>query len=77
MARRGGGALAWAIPGIALAILPKCPACLAAYVLLWTGVSLSMATAGALRTLILIFCVTALVWVAARRLKLLLGTRRE
>ena len=77
LARRGSRLAQWAIPGALLVMLPKCPACLAGYVLLWTGVSLSLTTAGLLRTLILVFCVTALVWFAARRLKLLLGARGE
>src|SRR2546423_14684350 len=77
LARRSFGLAQWIIPSALLVVLPKCPACLAAYVLVWTGVGLSLAAAGVFRTLILIFCVTALVYLAARRLRLLLGARSE
>ena len=77
LARRGFGLAQWIIPGALLVVLPKCPACLAAYVLVWTGVGLSVATVGVFRTLILVCCVTALVCLAAKRLRLLLGARSE
>ena len=63
----------WILPGTILVVLPKCPACLAAYVLVWTGVGLSLSTASTLRTLIFVFSVTALVCLAARRLRLSVG----
>lgn len=57
---------AWAkcsLPTIILALLPKCPACLAAYLALGTGISFSVAAASALRTLLIVSCVVALAWV--------------
>ena len=56
---------AWAkcsLPTLILAVLPKCPACLAAYVTLGTGISLSVAAASILRTLLIGACVATLVW---------------
>ena len=67
--RRAVGVWQWLLPTAILALLPKCPACLAAYVMLWTGLSLSLAIAGVVRTSLLMLCIAALVWVVFRRLR--------
>ena len=66
-ARRVHAVLAWALPSAILVSVPKCPACLAAYVALWTGLSLSFSTAAYLRSLLLFSCVASLLFLVVER----------
>jgi hypothetical protein len=56
----------WIVPTTILALMPKCPVCLAAYIALWTGLGRSVAAAGSVRVLLIIVCVISLVFLAAR-----------
>ena len=67
-ARRFVDAVGWVASGALFALVPKCPACLAAYVAVWTGVGISFTTASYLRTSLLILCATSLSFLAARYL---------
>jgi|GEM_PF-1701197 len=60
---------AWGAPSLLLALMPKCPACVAAYVALGTGVGLSFTTASYLRTGMIVLCVASLAGLALRRMK--------
>ncbi len=66
LTRRSLGFTAKTIPVAILAMLPKCPACIAAYVALGTGIGLSLSAATYLRLSLIIVCVASLVYLAAR-----------
>ncbi len=59
---------AWGLPGAILVLVPKCPACLAAYITLWTGLGLSLAPATYLRRVLLFVCVASLLFLIVERL---------
>jgi hypothetical protein len=64
--RRFLGLAARMVPVAVLAVLPKCPACLAAYVALGTGIGLSLAAATYLRWSLVVLCATSLVYFAVK-----------
>ena len=67
--RRCGEASGWVLPSVLLAIMPKCPACVAAYVALATGVGLSFSAAAALRWAALAASVALLTFLTIRRVR--------
>lgn len=71
--RRGREAAGWIIPTATLALLPKCPLCLAAYLALATGIGISLPAATFVRTTLVVLCVASLVFIAAIQGRRLLG----
>ncbi len=66
LARRTRGAAAWALPSVALVLVPKCPMCIAAYLALGGGLGISLSTAAHLRTALLWLCWSALALLSVR-----------
>jgi hypothetical protein len=66
--RRVREMFAWVLPSAILVLVPKCPACLAAHVMLWTGLGLSFSAATYLRWGLLFLCVAALLFLFVERM---------
>ena len=60
-------AAGWILPGALLALLPKCPMCLAAYVALGTGLTLSCSSARILLRALTALCLGTLALCIVRR----------
>lgn len=66
--RRLQEAARWLIPGATLALLPKCPVCLAAYIALATGLVITPDSAHHVLHALTILCLGTLAWCALRHL---------
>ncbi len=62
----------WIIPGAIIALLPKCPMCLAAYLTIWTGIGLSLSAATHVRVWLVILCVGSILFMATRNTRRLI-----
>ena len=66
LARQTRGVAAWALPSIALALVPKCPLCIAAYLAIGGGLGMSLTSATHLRTALVWLCWSVLGLLAVR-----------
>jgi hypothetical protein len=57
----------WVAPGVGLVLIPKCPACVAAYVAAMSGIGISMPMAATIRWGLIILCLLALAFAAVRQ----------
>jgi hypothetical protein len=76
-ARRCRDVGAWAAPSLALALMPKCPMCVVAYVAIATGLGISISTAAYLRFGLIGVCIAALMYLAWRKVRIVLGSARR
>ncbi len=76
--RRGCDAAGMAAPAILLALVPKCPMCMAAYIALWTGLGISVTGAAYLRSGMLALCgASAVFWVVVLTRRLMKRAAKE
>lgn len=73
--RRTLRAIEWAVPLVSLALIPKCPGCIAAYVLLISGIGLSFAAATAIRFGLIGVCIVAIAYLTFRSLRGVMAVR--
>ena len=64
--RRAREAAGWIVPGALLALMPKCPMCLVAYVALCSGLTMSCSSTHILMRLLTALCVCTLALCAVR-----------
>lgn|GEM_PF-1396662 len=64
--RRSLDASGYVVPSAILVLLPKCPACIVAYLAMGAGIGVTMTTAAALRVILLTLCVACLAFVTVR-----------
>jgi hypothetical protein len=68
---RAAHSFGWILPTTILALLPKCPLCIAAWMAV-AGLSLSLSTIANLRTALIVLCVISLIAFAAATLRRLI-----
>jgi hypothetical protein len=72
-ARRCANFGGWIVPSAMLALLPKCPACIAAYFAIGSGIGISMTTAIYVRMALVLLSVASLLYFAASRGRRFIG----
>ncbi len=64
--RRSLDVAGYVVPSAIMVLLPKCPACIVAYLAMGAGIGVTMTTAATLRVILLSLCVACLAVVTAR-----------
>ena len=72
---RAARSFGWLLPTAILALLPKCPLCIAAWIAV-AGLSLSLSTIANLRIALITLCVISLIAFAAATLRRLIPAHR-
>jgi len=67
--RPGGEIAGWLLSGATLVIMPKCPACLAAYLAVATGIGISFPAATCLRIIMIVACTASMAYLAGKSFK--------
>jgi sterol desaturase/sphingolipid hydroxylase (fatty acid hydroxylase superfamily) len=75
VARHCPEVLSSVLPAVILVLLPKCPVGIAAYIAMVTGIGFSLPVTAHLRTLLVILCVTSLIYFVARQIHRRLALR--
>ncbi len=65
--RCGWEAAGWLLSTATLALMPKCPICLAAYIAMFSGIGISISSATLLRTSLIVVCISALFFLVLKR----------
>ena len=56
----------WALPLTTLVVIPKCPACIAGYIFLLTGIGVSLPVAASLRAMLIALSMTGVAYLIFR-----------
>jgi hypothetical protein len=67
--RRAWRKIQWLFPAALLALIPKCPLCVAAYVALFTGIGISVSTARWIQILMIALCLMSAAYLVIRCLR--------
>lgn len=76
-AARAGTIAGWLVPSLLLAVMPKCPMCVAAYVAMVTGLGISLPVAAGIKMGLVALCALTLVAMTGLCLKRYLKSRRR
>jgi hypothetical protein len=71
--RRSLDIAGYVVPSAIMVLMPKCPACIVAYLAMGAGIGVTMTMAATLRVTLLILCVACLAFVTVRLVRRRVG----